>query len=147
MSHSMAAASDDVNQAARAWLRALQDCVRRVDYEAGRALFAEDVVAFGSRAGTLLHGLDELGTQQWSGVWPNITDFTFTLDQLDCRSGGDVALLVVPWTSTGHHEDGTSFERPGRATLGLALRNGTWLAVHTHFSLNPLQQIPTKHDR
>ena len=137
MSLSMSTAPDEAESAAREWLLALQDCVRRVDFGAGRRLFAEDVVAFGSRAGTLLHGLDELETQQWSGVWPNIRDFTFALDQLDCRAENDVALVVVPWTSTGYRADGTSFDRPGRATVVVAHRGDDWLAVHTHFSLTP----------
>ncbi|MGI8550440.1 MAG: YybH family protein [Dehalococcoidia bacterium] len=120
----------------RAWLLALQDCVRMVDYQSGRRLFADDVVAFGSRV-NLLHGLDDLQAAQWSGVWPNISEFSFTLQHLDCRRLGDALLLVVPWTSTGYHPDGASFDRPGRATVVLHRRGDVWLAVHTHFSLTP----------
>lgn len=137
MAQSMEATSAAAERAAREWLLSLQDCVRRVDYEAGRRLFAEDVVAFGSRAGTLLHGLDALQAHQWSGVWPVISDFSFSLDQLDCRGQGEVTLVVVPWASIGYRAEGTSFERPGRATVVLAHRDGAWLAVHTHFSLVP----------
>jgi ketosteroid isomerase-like protein len=134
----MGAAPAEVAQEARAWLLAMQDGVRRADFAAGRTLFADDVVAFGSRAGTLLHGLDELAAQQWSGVWPAISDFTFALDQLDCRATQEVALLVVPWTSTGYAPNGTPFDRPGRASILLARRSDAWLAVHTHFSLVPV---------
>lgn len=120
----------------RAWFEALQDCVRRVDYAAGRAIFAEDVVAFGTRA-EVVSGLDLLVERQWSGIWPNIRDFTFVLDQLHGGVDGDLAWGVVPWTSTGFHADGTPFDRPGRATVILERRGGRWLAKHTHFSLNP----------
>jgi hypothetical protein len=33
--------------------------------------------------------------------------------------------------------DGSTFRRPGRATIAFAQRDGRWLAVHTHFTLIP----------
>jgi len=55
------------------------------------------------------------------------------------HSGGDEyhAWGIATWTSTGFHENGTSFHRPGRATVILERRNHHWVSVHTHFSLNP----------
>lgn len=123
-------------EAIRAWFGALERCVRGVDYATARGLFAPDVVAFGTRA-EVVSGLDRLQEQQWSGVWPLIADFTFDLAQLHVGAGGDLAWAAVPWTSTGFHEDGTPFPRPGRATVAFARRDGRWLATHTHFSLNP----------
>lgn len=146
MAEYLGSAPEATRDAARQWLQTLQVCVQAVDYERGRDLFASDVVAFGSRAG-LLHGLDALQAYQWSGVWPNISNFAFTLEQLDCRGSEGIALIVVPWTSTGYHPDGSRYDRPGRATVVLTRREGVWLAVHTHFSLTPgtppLSQRPT----
>jgi ketosteroid isomerase-like protein len=94
------------------------------------------VVSFGTRA-DIVSGLDYLQQNQWEGIWPNIQDFKINLDSI--HAGGDerIAWGVATWTSTGFHEDGTSFPRPGRATTILERRNGKWVSVHTHFSLNP----------
>jgi ketosteroid isomerase-like protein len=125
------------------WFVALERCVRAVDFAAGRELFAEDVVAFGTRA-DVVTGLDTLERQQWHGIWPNIADFTFVMDQLHAGRDGDLTWGVVPFTSTGFHPDGTPFPRPGRATVILERRSGRWLAKHTHFSLYP-GTPPTTH--
>ncbi len=110
--------------------------MRAVDYITARGIFAPDVVAFGTRA-EIVTGLDALQAQQWSGVWPMIADFAFDLSQIHVVADGDIAWAAVPWTSTGFHDDGAAFSRPGRATVAFARRQGRWLAVHTHFSLAP----------
>jgi ketosteroid isomerase-like protein len=119
-----------------AWFRALERCVRAVDYKTARGIFAEDVASFGTRA-EMVTGLDNLVERQWSGVWPFIEDFTFRLDQLSGAVSGDVAWAAAPWTSTGFDEHGQPFLRPGRATVAFARRDGRWVATHTHFSLDP----------
>ncbi len=129
--------------ALRHWFEEFQECVRTVDFAAGRAFFADDVVAFGTRA-DVVTGLDALVANQWQPTWPNIADFAFLVDQLHTGQNGDLAWAVVPWTSTGYHPDGTPFERPGRATLVFVRRGGRWLAKHSHFSLNP-GTPPTTH--
>jgi ketosteroid isomerase-like protein len=128
--------SDSPRAEIRAWFETLQRCVRAVDYDSARGIFAPDVVSFGTRA-DLVRGLDALQAQQWSGVWPAIVDFAFDLDALHVDGDGEVVWAAVVWTSTGFHEDGTPFPRPGRATVAFARRDGRWLATHTHFSLNP----------
>ena len=47
------------------------------------------------------------------------------------------AVLVAPWTSTGIAEDGSRFDRPGRATIVVrrTATDAAWFGVHTHFSL------------
>jgi ketosteroid isomerase-like protein len=132
----MSDSSDSTRTEIRAWFDTLQRCVRAVDYDTARDIFAPDVVSFGTRA-DLVPGLDALQAQQWSGVWPMIADFAFDLDGLHVVGAGDFVWAAVVWTSTGFHEDGTPFPRPGRATVTFTRRNGRWLATHTHFSLNP----------
>jgi ketosteroid isomerase-like protein len=133
----------DAEQAVREWFQTLERCVRQVDYHTARGIFAPDVLSFGTRA-DVVSGLDALVANQWSGIWPNIRDFTLTLEQLHWGAAGDLAWGIVPWTSTGFHPDGRSFPRPGRATVIFERRHGTWLAVHTHFSLFP-GTPPTTH--
>lgn len=128
--------------AVREWFAVLSDCCSRVDYSSARAIFAPDVASFGTRADIVI-GLDLLQRDQWEGIWPNIA--SFNIDLASVRGGGDDSLAwgIALWISTGFHEDGASFDRPGRATVILERRavkgsgENVWLAVHTHFSLNP----------
>lgn len=122
--------------AAREWLTALQRCVRAVDYAAARPLFAPDVRAFGTYA-EIVDGLDALERDQWRAVWPTIREFAFRLDAACCVGNDTILGVVVPWDSLGVRADGSTFSRPGRATLVLVRRGGTWVAIHTHFSLAP----------
>ena len=137
-------------EAVREWFARLSECCARVDYAGARAIFSPDVASFGTKA-DIVSGLDLLQKNQWEGIWPNIANFRVDLSSV--RGGGraDLAWGIAVWASTGFHEDGTAFDRPGRATVVLERRPevphaGTkgpgravhaWLAVHTHFSLNP----------
>ncbi len=126
----------DPRAAVREWFERLGKCCAAVDYASARAIFAPDVVSFGTKA-DIVSGPDLLQKDQWEGIWPNIRDFEIDLGSI--HSGGDErhAWGVATWTSTGFHEDGKPFFRPGRATVTLERRDGAWLATHTHFSLNP----------
>ena len=122
---------------ARMWLEELQSCVRSVDYARCRAIVAEDVVGFGSKAAMVI-GIKALEEEQWRHVWPNIRNFTFLIEQMHCGSGGDdVIWIACPWTSEGQGAGGTWIARPGRMSVILERRNGRWLAVHSHHSLAP----------
>ena len=126
----------DPKAAVTQWFERLGRYCASVDYSSARAIFADDVVSFGTRA-DIVAGLDHLQRNQWEGIWPNIQDFQINLDSVHAHGDERMAWGVATWTSTGFHEDGTSFFRPGRATVILERRNGQWLSVHTHFSLNP----------
>lgn len=129
-------------QAVREWFTRLSAACAAVDYGAGRLIFADNVASFGTRA-DIVTGLDPLQRNQWEGIWPNIENFKIDLDSVMGGGSGVSAWGIATWSSTGFDEDGTPFERPGRATVVLELRKsdrapgGEWLAVHTHFSLNP----------
>lgn len=128
--------TSEPKQAVREWFASFGAACAQVDYERGRFLVAADVVSFGTKA-EVVFGLDPLERNQWRGVWPNITDFKFDPTSIHARGEGGTAWGVATWTSTGYDESGNPFERPGRATVALERRDGRWLAVHTHFSLNP----------
>lgn len=127
----------DVEGIARVWLAEMEACVRAMDYERCRAIFAEDVVAFGTRA-ALVVGLEPLERDQWRHIWGTIRGFTFVVEELHCRGYEEEGIwLACPWTSEGQGADGNWFERLGRMTAVLERRGDAWLAVHTHHSLVP----------
>jgi len=128
--------------AARQWFVRLSTACATVDYEAGLRIFADDVASFGTKA-DIVTGLAPLHQNQWEEIWPLIADFKVDLDSVRGGGDGDSAWGIAVWNSMGFNERGEPFERPGRATVALERRqtvaapNGEWLAVHTHFSLNP----------
>jgi ketosteroid isomerase-like protein len=132
--------SEDVthtlNEIAGAFLIEMQECVRDVNYERARPLFADDVVAFGTFA-AVVEGRGRLEYEQWRNVWPTIRDFTFRLDELHTLGTESWICVIAPWDSLGKRANGESFSRPGRATLVLSRRDNRWVAAHSHFSLAP----------
>jgi ketosteroid isomerase-like protein len=120
----------------RAWLDRFAAAVRAIDYDAGRQLFAAEVIGFGT-AGVRLQGLDALVALQWEKIWPVTSGFHFHMENLACGGEGDIAWAAVPWTSWGRRASSESFERHGRATYILHRRNGQWQALHSHHSLDP----------
>lgn len=132
----MSITTPDPIDAARQWFQLLGQYCAAVDYDAGETIFADDVVAFGTRM-DVVKGLAPLRKNQWEGIWGNIADFRVNMDSIHASGDETHAWGVATWTSTGFHEDGESFHRPGRCTVALERRDGRWLAVHTHFSLFP----------
>jgi len=129
----------DPEAIARAWLAEMEACVRTEDYARARAIFAADVVGFGSVSQRLV-GLAALEREQWRHVWGKIRGFTFDTDHLTWGAAGEppgLIWLACPWMSRRVQPDGTTSHRPGRMTAILARRGDRWLAVHTHHSLAP----------
>jgi len=126
----------DAIEELREWYRTWGTCVASVDFEKARPLFASDVTGFGTHVHFVI-GLDALENEQWRKVWPHITDFAFLVDEAVGAIDGNAAWAATPWTSVGYHEDGTTFDRPGRATVTFRRENGAWRGTHTHFSLKP----------
>ena len=126
---------DDLEEL-RAWFRTWGEKVASVDYAGARPLFDDAVVSFGTFA-AFVSGIDHLQENQWERIWPKISGFEFLVDDLAGAIQGDAAWAAVRWTSCGYHEDGTPFDRPGRATVTFRRQGGEWRATHTHFSLEP----------
>jgi ketosteroid isomerase-like protein len=70
-------------------------------------------------------------------VWGATSGFCFDMDQVTTRVRGDLAWILVPWASRTGRSDHGPLDRKGRATYIVERRNGKWLAVHTHHSLDP----------
>ena len=128
--------TDNANDAVKQWFSMLSRYCASEDYNSTRAIFARDVASFGTKADIVV-GLDLLQTNQWESVWPNIQDFQIDVDNIVSGGSENTAWGIATWTSTGFDGDGSSFHRPGRATVVLERRDGVWVSLHTHFSLNP----------
>ena len=121
----------------RDWLERFAACVREVDYATARPFWHSDVVIFGTYQ-ELVKSLATWTDLQWDNVWPRTAEFRFDLanTMVMASPNGAMAVAIAPWTSTGFHEDGAPFDRPGRATIVLARQpDGRWLGVHSHMSL------------
>ena len=120
-----------------AWLDRFSGYVREVDYAAARPLFHPDILAFGTHR-DIISGLATWQATQWDNVWPKTSDFRFDTDtaRILASADGTMATVVVSWTSTGYAQDGTAFDRPGRATMVFHHTGGAWLCTHSHMSLN-----------
>ena len=134
---------DDV-AGVKAWFAKLAACVREVDFVGARPLFASEMIAFGTFTDFMI-GRDTVESQQWRNVWPHIDEF---------RWRADIRAIVSPdrlqavgmgiFDSTGYRQDGTPYDRAGRATIlfGRERVGDEWLAQHTHLSL--FRDVPTQ---
>jgi ketosteroid isomerase-like protein len=118
------------------WLTVFAGHVRAVDYAGARPMWHPDLLAFGTY-NNVIQGLETAIATQWDNVWPRTADFTFDLAGTHVLAAADasIAVAITPWTSTGFHQDGSRFDRPGRATMVFA-RDASWRCVHSHMSLN-----------
>ena len=133
-----ASPEDDDMVRIRAWFERLADHVRAVDFAGARPLFAVDMIAFGTFSDFVTER-DAVEAAQWRNVWPFIEGFRWRKDAFRGIVSPDrlAATGMAVWDSTGFHQDGKPYERPGRATVALARRRigEGWVAQHTHFSL------------
>jgi ketosteroid isomerase-like protein len=133
----MPAMTDQKTDEVTSWLRAFGTACRERDFDAGRRMFADDALAFGTWA-TAVAGLDNIVREQWRNVWPRIRRFRFE-EPPTARASGDAAWVAASWASEATGPDGQPFTRRGRATFVLERRDGRWLCVHSHVSLPPTQ--------
>lgn len=128
----------DDRSAVRLWFERLAQFCRDIDYEGGREIFAEDMIAFGTFT-DFMRGRELTEHNQWRNVWGTIKDFCYDLDTIDVIIAGDrlTAVGMGLWQSQGFHPDGEPFDRPGRTTVVLIRRSldEPFVAVHTHMSL------------
>jgi ketosteroid isomerase-like protein len=125
----------------RRWLEDFSAAVRAKDYACGRKLFADEVVAFGTRA-TMVFDLDSLTREQWRPIWGVTRGFRFNLEQARIDIEQEIAWIAAPWASQGGNDSQGWYDRSGRATYILRRREGRWLAVHSHHSLDPHFKVP-----
>lgn len=127
-----------------AWFDTLASHVRDVDFIGARPIFAPDMIAFGTFT-DFMTGRETAEQQQWRNVWPHIDEFRFRPDIRAIVSPDRLqAVGMGIFDSIGYHQDGTSYDRPGRATVvfGRDHVGAPWLAQHTHLSL--FRDVPTR---
>jgi ketosteroid isomerase-like protein len=131
------AAAEDIAHV-QAWFAELARHVQAVDFAAARHLFAEDLIAFGTFT-DFIDGREGAERAQWRNVWQTIDGFTWRLDGVRALVSPDrlFAVGMGVWDSTGYREDGTPFDRRGRATVSFRRDSvgAPWIATHTHMSL------------
>jgi ketosteroid isomerase-like protein len=127
-----------------AWFETLAANVRAVDFAGARSIFAPDMIAFGTFT-DFMTGRDAAEQQQWRNVWPHIDNFRWRPDIKAIVSPDRLqAVGMGVFVSTGYRQDGTSYDRPGRATVVFVRPSvdASWLAQHTHLSL--FRDVPTR---
>jgi ketosteroid isomerase-like protein len=120
--------------------------VANVDFASVREMFVEDAVAFGSKV-EMVTTRAALEVEQRRAVWPTIQSYRYDLSTLEVIVSPDrlMAVGVAIFRSTGFHEDGSRFDRPGRVTASLMRTDigAPWLATHSHVSLKPGTPAPS----
>jgi ketosteroid isomerase-like protein len=135
--------SDDLASVKR-WFDTLAAHVREVDFIGARPIFAPDMIAFGTFT-DFMTGRDAAEQQQWRNVWQHIDEFRFRPDVRAIVSPDRLmAVGMATFDSTGYRQDGTPYDRPGRATVAFVRDDAgkPWLAQHTHLSL--FRDVPTR---
>lgn len=129
----------------KTWFRRLSEHVRAVDYAGARAIFAEDMIAFGTFE-NFITGRDRVEAAQWRNVWGVTSGFCYRMDDIRAIVSADrlTAIGMGVFDSTGYRDDGTPYERPGRTTAAFsrAAVGDDWIAAHTHMSL--FRDVPSR---
>jgi ketosteroid isomerase-like protein len=141
---------EDDRRSIEQWFVRWAELVANVDFKRVRGLFVEDAVAFGSKV-DMVTTREDLEAQQWRPVWPTMADYRYDLSTLQVIVSPDrlMAVGVAVFRSTGFHQDGTRFDRPGRVTAALMRTavDAPWHATHTHVSLKPGTPAPSYGNR
>jgi ketosteroid isomerase-like protein len=127
-------------------LNGVAQCVLTQDFEKAKTYFHDDVYCFGSYEHCMT-SLDDLVKDQWMKICPNISDFKYDFEHMHCQfsNEGKMACVMLPWSSTGYHDNGTPFERLGRVTFLFRRedKHDRWRVFHSHYSLKPGTPIHT----
>jgi len=127
----------DVQCEIRHILQRVEDSVHNIDYDAVTDLIPDDGIYFGSVA-TMARGYDELKEKQFMLVWPNVDAFSIVPDSIAVHAAGTLAWATCLFESTARGAPaGQSGTRKGRMTFVFEQRDGRWVMVHSHDSLNP----------
>lgn len=114
------------------WLGDFQKAIQHEDYPAGRRLFHQNVVAFGTSVNRA-DSLDYLEERQWKDRWPRNHHFQYLIQTARVVPSPGMFVVAVEWKCPSS----LIVRRPprsGRATIVLADFEGKLLCVHSHHS-------------
>jgi len=122
----------------KAWMDAFGAEIDALEFSKARGRFDPRVVTF-STFMDVVSGIDQFENEQWRKVWPSASGFRWHTEKMRSAVSPDrlMAFVATTWGSTGYHEDGSTFDRPGRATLVLVRDkiDAPWRGLHVHVSL------------
>ena len=122
----------------KAWMDAFGAEVDTLQFTKARERFDPRVVTF-STFMDVVSGIDQFENEQWRKVWPSASGFRWHTEKMRSTVSPDrlMAFVATTWGSTGYHADGSTFDRPGRATLVLVRDSvgAPWRGLHVHVSL------------
>jgi len=118
-------------------LNRVVESVHKLDYAGVRDLIPDDGMYFGSVT-PVARGFQELYEQQFSKVWPNISEFKMVDESIALQVCGPLAWATSLFVSGGKGSDGELIQRKGRMTFVFERRDGNWVMVHSHDSLYPV---------
>ncbi|MCX7356442.1 MAG: ketosteroid isomerase [Alphaproteobacteria bacterium] len=122
----------------KAWMDAFGAEVDALKFTEARKRFDPRVVTFSTFMDGV-SGIDQFENEQWRKVWPSASGFRWHTEKMRSAVSPDrlMAFVATTWGSTGYHEDGSTFDRPGRATLVLVRDkvDAPWRGLHAHVSL------------
>lgn len=126
------------HDALKAWMDDFGREIEALDYASAKGRFDPQVVTF-STFMDLVTDRDQFEREQWRKVWPSASNFRWHTESMCSLLSPDrlMAFVALTWGSTGYHEDGTTFDRPGRATFVLVRDSlgENWRGIHAHVSL------------
>jgi len=122
-----------------AWLTAFTNCVQTRDYDAGKLLFQDDLLSYGTVMESSMT-LSNLVDTQWSKVWGYTEGFVFDMENTYLLGGDESSVVVIGalWSSTSTGD--MKQLRKGRCTITLVkdtVGEHSLKAIHTHFSIIP----------
>ena len=128
----------DDRDSLRAWVDEFSGHVAACEFDDAAKQYHRNVLSFSSFEDIVV-GIDQFVDAQWRRVWPSMTDFRLETESMRTMVSPDrlMGVAMATWTSTGYHEDGSTFDRPGRCTIVLRRDSidAPWYGVHGHFSL------------
>lgn len=120
------------------WMDEFGAEIEALAFERARERFDPRVLTF-STFMDVVSGIDQFEREQWRKVWPSASQFRWHTEKMRSLLSPDrlMAFVALTWGSTGYNEDGTTFDRPGRASFVLVRESvaAPWKGVHAHVSL------------
>lgn len=119
----------------KTWLEEYQAAIQSGNVEEGLPLFAENAILFGTRVNWSRY-LPEYAKKQGEPIFEGSQNFEFS-EILNIESFGESAVCSATWKDE-LEVAGQRKSRSGRVTFVLQIQDESFVAIHSHFSENPV---------